>query len=389
MGWPRIGTLLLSGWLAIVADRARAQGSAGFQDIDTSIRSSGMGGATTAVTWGEPGVWGNPASLASVRGIAWLEGRTRLLPEIDPPVRFKTRRFLFGGAGLGVSLTGEPRGLGHTQLEYHETGGTDPFGNPVVGPAHTDESRGWGFAVSPVQLFDAIRSRTSPDAKPLAGRFDVSAGYHHKKTKVTLTSDITAEAENYDWGVLAKAAIGPGDAADPRLELSAGYADLNSDESSHFVFPGYGDQGPSTHIRRTGVAVRALLPFGDAAAEGRPGAWPGSLTNAVSLGVAYDHDERSVYQLHAEPIEHLGFEGAFMDILSVRAGYLNDPNSEIHRVTAGAGVHLPIGPWATVGYDWANDPSVPGMKNENRHGISLWLHPDAIWRSWQDSQTGD
>src|SRR5689334_4171970 len=118
--------------------------SATVQDFDTSIRAAGMGGATTGVGWGEPGVWGNPASLATFRGIAWLEGTTRLIPEIDPPVRLKSRRFVLGAPGIGLSLMGEPiDALGHTRLEYRQTG-TDPFGNIVAGPELADEMDAWG-----------------------------------------------------------------------------------------------------------------------------------------------------------------------------------------------------------------------------------------------------
>lgn len=386
MRWPRIATFLLLGALGVAP--ARAQGAAGFQDIDTSIRAAGMGGATTAVGWGEPGVWGNPATLASVRGIGWLEGHTRLVPDVDPAVRFKTRRFLLGAAGIGVSLMGEPEGLGHTRLEYHEAGGTDPFGNPVVGPAHTDETRGWGIAISPIQLLDAFRAKTTPGSTPLAPGFDVSGGYHHKRTRATLVGDITAEADNFDWGVLTRFGIAAGESdRSTRFEFSAGYAVSNDDEGSHFVFPAFGDQGPSTRIRRTGVAVRALLPFGDLAPDARPWAWPGALPSAVALGLAYDRDERTDPNTGtSNDLDHWGFEGTFMDILAARVGYLDDPAGDVHAVTFGAGLHVPVGPWATIGYDWALQPSPPGAKDVNRHGLSLWLHPDAFWPSRQQGK---
>jgi hypothetical protein len=386
MRWPRIASVLLLGALGFAA-RATAQGAAGFQDIDTSIRAAGMGGATTAVGWGEPGVWGNPAALANVRGIAWLEGTTRLLPEIDPEIRFKTRRFLLGAAGVGVSVMGEPvDGVGHTRLEF-QTIGTDPFGNPTIMDL-TSEIDGWGVAVSPIQLVDAIRARNAADAPALAPRFDVSAGYHHKHTRHTLFSGTTAEADNHDWGVLARVGLVAGESErSTRFEISAGFAELNGDENSRFVFPGFGDAGPSTHIRRTGAAVRVLLPIGDGAPDARPWAWPGALPSAVGVGVAYDRDERENPSTGlVNDLDHWGFEATLMDVLFARVGYLDDPASDVHDLTAGAGLHLPVGPWATVGYDWAHHPSVPGMKNMNRHGWSVWLHPDAFWRGSQEAK---
>lgn len=384
MRWPRIATFLLLG--ALFAVRVSAQGAASFQDYDTSIRAAGMGGATTAVGWGEPGVWGNPATLASVRGIAWLEGHTRLLPELDPAFRFKSRRFLLGGAGLGISLMGEPiDGVGHTRLEFEQLG-TDPFGNPTRTEL-VDEIDGWGFAISPVQLVDALRGRTTPGTEALAPRFDISAGYHHKHTKEFLAPGVSAEADNHDWGVLARIGLVAGESErSTRFEFSAGFARINADEGSHFVYPGYGDAGPSTRIRRTGAALRVLLPFGDSAPDARPWAWPGAVPSAVGLGFAYDRDERTDPATgFAGDLDRWGFEGTFMDILLARVGYVDDPASDVHDVSFGAGLHLPLGPWATVGYDWARVPSPADLKDVNRHGLSVWLHPDAFWRSRQET----
>lgn len=381
---PRLSILIsLALWLAPNAP-ARA---ATVQDFDTSIRAAGMGGATTAVGWGEPGVWGNPASLANVRGLAWLEGTTRLIPEIDPPVRLKSRRFLLGGYGVGLSLMGEPvDAIGHTRLDYNSTG-TDPFGNVVVGPKLEDKMDGWGLGLSPIQLIDAIRAKTTPGATPIAQRVDLSIGYHHKHSTVMRTPNDEAETDNHDFGVLARVGLLPGDDAGraTRVEMSGGFAVLNVDESAHFVSPVYGDLGGATRIVRTGFAVRALLPFGDD--DARPWAWPGAVPSAVGLGVAFDLDKREdPISDRTDDISHWGFEATFMEILAARVGYVDDAYHEIHKMTGGVGVHAPVGPWATVGYDWANQPSAPGMKNLNRHGWSVWLHPDAIWRSSQGAK---
>lgn len=384
MRWPRIVILLLLGALAAAPARSQpwspAPGPAPFLDIDTSIRAAGMGGATTAVGWNEPGVWGNPATLASVRGIAWLEGHTRILPEIDPPLRFKSRRFVIGGAGMGVSIMGKPvDGVGHTRFET-AFDGSDPFGNPVRYET-TSEVQGWGFGISPIQLIDAFRAAT-PGAQPLAPRFDVSVGYHDKHITDDLFPGMTAEADNHDWGALARLGLVAGESErSTRFEFSAGYAELNGDQGSHFFYPGFGDGGPSTRIRRTGIAARALLPFGDGAPDARPWAWPGALRSAVGLGVAYDREQRQEAAGGEHDVDHWGFEATFMDILSARVGYVDDPAADVSDVTVGAGLHVPIGPWLTAGYDWANHPSAPDMKNMNRHGLSVWLHPEAFWRS--------
>ena len=65
-----------------------------------------------------------------------------------------------------------------------------------------------------------------------------------------------------------------------------------------------------------------------------------------------------------------------MDFLAARVGYVDDVSGDLHSMTGGLGLDAPLGPWATVGYDWANHPLTPGMKNMSRHG---WLSPCGRW----------
>src|SRR5204862_4070443 len=134
MAHPRTAVLVTGVLVSyLLGDPAHGQGTARSQDIDTSIRAAGMGGAGAAVWWGEPGVWGNPAQLGGMRGIRWQEGRTRLVPQVVPDLWFKSQRLLFGGGGLGFSVMGDPiDGLGRTRLDYGTNQGTDPFGNPTA-----------------------------------------------------------------------------------------------------------------------------------------------------------------------------------------------------------------------------------------------------------------
>ena len=59
--------------------------SAPVLDIDPSLRSVGMGGASTAVFWGNnPNHWANPALLGSVTGVRFEASDVSLLPEALP-----------------------------------------------------------------------------------------------------------------------------------------------------------------------------------------------------------------------------------------------------------------------------------------------------------------
>ncbi len=378
--------VVLASWLTL-APSALAQLSGASQGLETSIRSAGMGGATTAVSWGEPGVWGNPAALANTRGIAWLEGSTRLVPELDGDTRFKTRRFLVGGAGVGVSLMGVPvEGLGRARLEITGSLGTDPFGNPTGSYEAHEQVEAWAVGVSPLQLVDAVRGRGDTGAKPAARDFDVSLGYQHKRTEVVLAPGVRAEADNFDWGVQGHYMVLHGD-VDGRaasMDLAAGYAVLNADQDSRFDFAGAGAPVPSARMERIGFAVVAVLPF---ASGGDPWSWwLGTVPRAVQLGLAYDREHLTAEGTSlSQDADHVGLEGSLLEILALRLGYVNDPDGNIADLSYGVGVHAPIGPWGSVGYDWASDP-VPkdsGLASTKRHGFSAWIHPTAILESWR------
>lgn len=378
------GTVLAGVWMVLgVTSMAVAFPFA--QEFETSIRAAGMGGATTAVTWGEPGPWGNPASLARTRGIGWLEGRTRLVPELYSETRIDSRRFLFGAAGVGVSLMGVPDGFGETRFSY-EIESTDALGNPVRYELG-ETVKGWGIGVSPLQLVDAIRAVGSPGAPALSRWGDVSFGWSQKRTEVTRFPNEKADQENHDWGILGRIAPLRGEPSGrgTLLELSFGHADLNVEEAAMFAFPALGPPIAPTRIRRTGGAIRTVLPFG-ATQDGEPPPWSwwlATVPSAIEIGVAYDRESRSTPGSASEEVDHWGLEVSFMEILIGRVGYVDDKANDVQGMGGGLGIHLPIGSWGSVGYDWARSPQPVGLDGLNRHGFSAWLHPRAIWSSWR------
>ena len=382
---PRALSILLLACGFAAVPPAAAQGPGGSQAIETSIRAAGMGGATTGVGWGEPGPWGNPASLARTRGIAWLAGNTQILPEVFD-VTFESRRYLLGGAGIGFSLMGEPvSGMGKTRLSISNEG-TDPFGNPVTFETF-EQIEGWGVGISPVQLLDAFRLQQDREAPQWSQRADVSFGYQHKQTEIELVPGVAASADNFDWGVQAQFAVLPGDreARQARLEIGAGYAVLNGDADSRFEYPGFGASDPQVQMKRAGVSVHASLPLtgaGDDAA-GPWGWWFATVPRALDLGLAYDRENLTAGSSSEAEVDHVGFEVSVMGVLTGRMGYVNNPDGEVQDMSFGFGVHLPVGPWASLGYDWASVPvaSGSGFDPNKRHGFAVWLHPVSWWRN--------
>jgi hypothetical protein len=361
-----------------VARLADAQGTARSLDIDTSIRAAGMGGASAGVWWGEPGVWGNAASLAEVHGIGWVDGRSQLVPGLAPDVWFKSSRLLLGGAGVGLSLMGEPiEGLGRLRLDYGEETG------PFALPGDFEQTEAWGIGVSPIQLYDAIRHTQGAPIATQPRRVDVAGGFQHKHTTVSVGSPLTApEADCVDWGVSARVALTPDLSGNApfHLELSGGYAVLNANDAQFdFDF----DSAPPSRIRRGGLALHGSIPSPWSADGKAPMLWLLSgEPRVVELGLAQDWEHIDAGGGPPEyDVERFGMELTLLGMLTGRIGHETDRAGEIIGNTGGFGARLPIGPWASVAYDYASIPQAKdsGLPNVKRQGWSAWVYPVRIW----------
>lgn len=367
------------------AHAARAQGAARSLDIDTSIRAAGMGGASAGVWWGEPGVWGNPASLAEVRGVGWQDGRTQLVPGLATDVWLKSSRLLLGGAGVGLSLMGEPMdGLGGMRLDYGATEFTDPFGNPIGTFNSYEQTQAWGIGVAPLRLFDAIRGASGTEGISKPRRVDLAAGYQHKHTVVALGPPSLggwSEADCLDWGASGRVTLTPDLSPQARwhLELSGGYAILNANDAQ-FSFAL--DSSPPSRIHRGGLGVHASVRSPWSAPGAAPPNWVLSgMPQVLELGLARDWEQIGAGAGPTDyDVDRLGAEATALGVLTGRLGHVSDRVGHIVGNTWGVGVRVPVGPWGSVAYDYASVPqaSDSGLPNVIRRGWSAWVDPIRI-----------
>ena len=106
-----------------------AQGTGRSMDIDISARSAALGGASTALPWGDLNHWANPALLGYVDGIRYAHGRTQLVPGLAANVIFTTDYVQVGAGGIGVLFSGKPFDKGGVHLDYGLSEGRDENGN--------------------------------------------------------------------------------------------------------------------------------------------------------------------------------------------------------------------------------------------------------------------
>lgn len=350
-------------------------------DIGTSIRSAAMAGAGAAVLWGEPDAWGNPATLSGLRGVSWVQGHSNLSPSFSNDLVFDSQQVLIGGAGIGASVMGQPfSGVGKARWDS----GPITIGLPVGSETFSifEKTESFALGISPLRLLDALRTSDGSGHARLSDVGEISVGYQTERTSGGFDTDSSGQTfdfgESYDWGLSGRLALGRllWPEAAFQLDLAAADASLNNKRES----PG-SLSGTPTRFRKTGVALHGS-PRPPAERTSPPPTlpwWRPADVPEFSATLAYDHDLRRDAAGTASAIDRAGLEAEVLRLLALRVGYVSDPRADIHAVSYGGGVTLPVGPWGSAGYQLAIEPLREGLKPRFRQGWSVWLDPARIW----------
>src|SRR5439155_4118710 len=283
--WLPCATLLLAPAVA------RAQGSGRSLDLDPSVRSSGMGGASNAVFWDETNPWSNPALLGEARGVAYEFGRTQLVPGLAPDVHFTTNAVKVGGGGLGVALSGKPVDIGGLRLNYGESVETDQAGNPIGTFESYEQIDSWGFGVSAARVTETIATLFGHQPAAISRYGDVSFGMNGKHLKMSLGPNSSAQASTdaRDWGLLVRVSpseLSPSTRDVLGVDLAYGWSDL-SYASDPLVFFNPNNPDYVSEHHRSGFAGRLRLdaPRFEENMAGPEWLWTG-MHPVLSMGLA-------------------------------------------------------------------------------------------------------
>jgi hypothetical protein len=378
--------------LALAPAVARAQGTAQSMDIDPSVPSSGMGGASTAVWWNaEPNYWANPALLGYYRGLRWQTASTKLLPDITGDVTFKTGRLTVGGAGIGYEIAGHPfDGLGGLDLSYGTGIVTDASGNVTSTFQGHERIEASGLGVSLSQLTASVMGLAGHDVPRALRHVDLAGGYARKFTEVDLGGGISDAEVTHDWGMLAKGGFGgvytANSDAGP-LSFEAGYAHsvINYDDVT-FDY-GLAGSSPPTRTRRDGMSARmAYDSYSGRNPAGSPmfSALMRGFAPLATLGFAYDWSSIATGSGPTDyEVRQWGVEVTLMNVFTLRGGHVwsGDPLAQMDDYSFGLGVALPLTEYAGARYDFASYPEPNGLSNLKRNSISVWLNPIALHRA--------
>jgi hypothetical protein len=374
---------------------SRAQGAGRSMDIDTSIRAAGMGGANAGVTWGDPNVWGNVASLSRASGVRWEHGSTQLVPVLADDVWLRSDRLQVGAYGVGVSLLGIPAVVDGVRLDYGTSEETDAAGQVIGSFSSFETVNGQALALSLPRMLDALAPPNS-GATHWSEMLDLSLGLSRKRTHVELAPDRlngTAEATTWDYGVQARfsplwllpARANPG-SPDPRelvlFDLGLGYSMVNA-MGEDFVFGGEDLSSPATRMRHAGVAMRLGLRMPRLKASGPLALLFEGFDPLVAVGFASDRDVCA--DARDYKATHGGYEITIANVFSIRRGHRTDHLADIDGPTRGWGLGIPLGPWAGFRYDKGTTPQITTLPDVTRRGWTVWC--DAV-RVWRDLRAG-
>jgi hypothetical protein len=409
-----------------IAGTALAQGAI-LLSFDTSARSAGMGGATTAVNWtDDPNVWANPALLGYHRGLRYQQLRAQGAVGISSAddIFLDSDRVTLGAYGVGFLYAGKPFGrMGGDYLDLGRDLLTDEYGD-AVGTFHSYmKADSWGVGVSLAQVFDAIAGLDALTPSGVAGQGgqglarygDVAFGWTHKRYEDALvfeplqgaTSADNGAATMSDWGLLLSAT--PYNSIDNagqvptldavlsplgglRLDLSYGWSDLNYNNAEiEYVEANQSPLAPRVH--RSGFALRCAL--------GVPQAVRGSLENAglglvaeslsplVSYSMSWDRStpwyrwEQNGYVPGAVPEAREDLRGSELvlaNIFYLRRGHVKAAYGYTDRATSGWGLGFRLADIAGFRYDRAEVPQAQGLPKVKSTGYTVFVDGVAIWQ---------
>ena len=339
--------------------------------FDPSTRSIGMGGASTAVFWGSPDPWANPALIATTQGLRFEHDDA----DFDF-VHLHASRLLLGGGGIGFATSGRPiDALGRLSLD----GPNVDFGDGETVSAF-ERVRSWSIAGSLVGLWSAWARQAGHDGPSFARVADVAVGYsqHGVEEGISGSSgELVEKGIVHDWGVLARAGGTVWNGGDTRLRLegATAYAGHNSGRDGIDEF-GSGYPVPAYRQERVGLAARATL---DRPWAGSPPVWlTEGLHPLVSLGAAYDRVRRSAPSYR---FEQWGAELGLAGVLFGRLGHSG--SGDAAQRSWGLGVALPLGRFGGASYDYARSNFTDDtlIDHVTRSSFGVWLDPLAIWRA--------
>jgi hypothetical protein len=297
----------------LIATTAHAQlgGTGASLNIEPGARQNGMGGAGVALLGDATGAtWWNPAALGLAKRPAIQYTYSQLVPDLADDVSYNYASYIHPVEGWGAF------GLGIIFLDYGQSEGFDPGGNPTGSFGSNEFSPALyygtellpGFAVGASVKY--IRIQLAPDSQSGVG----------STFGIDLAGLYRIEAARLNLGVNVQ-------------NLGPSVTFINEDEAS-----------PLSRNIKSGFAWEAF------------NANPFSVTLAGDFNQSLVDDELRTYHGGAEFAYASQGEGLSQFGIAGRIGYLSDPVGDRENITWGLGLS-----WAKLGLDLGSIPQAEGL----------------------------
>jgi hypothetical protein len=385
---------------------AAGETAAAVFSLEPSVRFSGMGNSSNAVSWGiDPDYWSNPALLGHYHGIHFDHGRTQLIPVLDDDIYFTTDRIAVGEWGAGIVMVDRPiGGLGKARLDYGTWYETDAGGDVIATHESYENMKVCGVGIRVLEVTENIL-RNIGSSPPQLSRFaDLSIGLSSKNADVVFVpasetggEGVAGKVTTHDYGLLLE--LTPYNSISqsgflPALDrifdafggiqvgVAYGRSMQNCDEKE-IKWAAVEEASPVAKVARHGWAVQGAIgfprPVRRACDSHGLGMVAQSLTPLISAGMAWDW-RRTVWPSREPTAETSGWEITLGNIYSIRRGRIDDPDGMVHGDTHGWGLGLKIADLAGFRYDSASVPLGEGVARRERSGYTFFLDPIRIYR---------
>lgn len=399
---------ILSVGVILLASVSTARGQCGAGGIsltiDPSIRSAGMGGATTAnFLSADPNYWANPALLGYHRGIRYESSDTQLVPDFADDVFFKTDRWSLGGGGVGLAMNSWPGNQATTRLDYGESEAVDSDGNTVGTFNSYEDVKSWGIGVN---LLEFVENLVGPRVGNWSRYGDVSLGYSRKHVLVDLApasvlpglAAAVAESDADDRGILVRTTPYntidyPTDTLPVALRVEAGWGrSVQNFTDRELVFAEAEQSDPIARDTRWGLFFAGAAGLSASAEQSLADAWPAwlvdwlvhSVSPLVEVGTSWDFSTYAVpndgRHLDCAEESRWGLEMTLLQIFSYRWGSVDAKTFDVNGSSSGWSLGFHLADLGGFRFDRATIPQASGLSKVDREGFMAWVDLFAISR---------
>ncbi len=396
----RVFLSILLAWLGGVAPvHAQSTGVAPSVATDPSVRSSGLGGASGAVAWGDDlDAWANPALLGFHDGLRFEWSETPIRTTYLNAEQLTSQRWTLGYGGLGLCLGGVPLStLGRSRLDGPVLLGMDESGSFLGYFTYAESVETFAAGVSLLHAAGTLGDLTRWFRMPEFAQYgELSLGYGGKKLT---SSSMPGRVKLRDLGALIR--ITPYNSIETgggwsgldrriglRVDISHGRSTQNGGGGAIFSWDSL-RVASVPELTRHSWAARLVISVprerDRALRQGRLGWVFDFVSPTLSVGGGRDQVEPSRRRVggaisHGEVAHRSGWEISVGNVISWRGGRIDDPDAGVKGSSRGWSAGIQCRGLGGFRVDRSTVPRANSRGRIRQEAFTAFVDPVGIWR---------